>query len=49
MLGPFSPSEQLLLEQVLAEVSRGVTLIRERGLERAGNQLNSFRALPEAS
>ena len=49
VLGPFSPSEQPILEQVLAEVSRGVTLIRERGLERAGNQLNSFRPLAEAS
>ena len=49
VLGPFSASEQPLLDQVLAEVMRGVALIRERGLERAGNQLNSFRALPEAS
>jgi PTH1 family peptidyl-tRNA hydrolase len=49
VLGPFSAIEQPLLDQVLAEVIRGVALIRERGLERAGNQLNSFRALPEAS
>ena len=49
VLGPFSASEQPLLDQVLAEVIRGIALIRERGLERAGNQLNSFRALPEAS
>lgn len=49
VLGPFSTSEQPLLDQVLAEVIRGVALIRERGLERAGNQLNSFRAPPEPS
>lgn len=49
VLGPFSASEQPIVEQVLAEVSRGVALIRERGLERAGNELNSFRALSEAS
>ncbi len=49
VLGTFSASEQPILKQVLAEVSRGVTLIRERGLERAGNQLNSFRPLAEAS
>jgi len=49
VLGPFSAREQFILDQVLAEVSRGVALIRSRGLERAGNELNSFRALPEAS
>ena len=49
VLGPFSAGEQPLLDQVLAEVSRGVALIRAQGLVRAGNQLNSFRALPEAS
>jgi len=49
VLGPFSADEQPILERVLAEVERGVALIRERGLERAGNQLNSFRALAEAS
>ncbi|MEB3157786.1 MAG: aminoacyl-tRNA hydrolase [Cyanobacteriota bacterium] len=49
VLGPFSAEEQPILERVLVEVERGVALIRERGLERAGNQLNSFRALAEAS
>jgi PTH1 family peptidyl-tRNA hydrolase len=49
VLGSFSAEEQPILERVLAEVERGVALIRERGLERAGNQLNSFRALAEAS
>ncbi|MFM1797884.1 MAG: hypothetical protein RLZZ117_162 [Cyanobacteriota bacterium] len=49
VLGVFSAEEQPVLERVLAEVERGVGLIRERGLERAGNQLNSFRALAEAS
>jgi PTH1 family peptidyl-tRNA hydrolase len=49
VLGPFSSGEQVILEQVLAEVRRGVALIRAQGLERAGNQLNSFRALSEAS
>lgn len=48
VLGPFTTSEQALLAQVMEEATRGVALIRERGLERAGNQLNSFRALPEA-
>ncbi len=49
VLGPFSAEEQGVLEQVLAEVSRGVALIRQGGIERAGNQLNSFRALSEAT
>lgn len=49
VLGPFSANELPILEEVLREVDRGVALIRERGLERAGNQLNSFRALAEAS
>lgn len=49
VLGTFSPAETTVLDQVCAEVIRGVTLIREGGLERAGNQLNSFRALAEAS
>jgi hypothetical protein len=33
----------------MEEVARGVELIRQQGVERAGNRLNSFRALPEAS
>lgn len=49
VLGPFSAAERPVFEQVLAEVVRGVTLIRQRGLEGAANQLNSFRALSEAS
>ncbi len=49
VLGPFSTQEQPVLDRVMAEVIRGVALIRERGIERAGNELNSFRALPEAS
>ena len=49
VLGPFSTSEQPILTQVMEEVATGVELIRQQGLERAGNRLNSFRALPEAS
>jgi PTH1 family peptidyl-tRNA hydrolase len=49
VLGAFSAEEQGVLEQVLAEVSRGVALIRQGGIERAANQLNSFRALSEAT
>jgi PTH1 family peptidyl-tRNA hydrolase len=49
VLGVFAGEEQPLLEQVLAEVSQGVALIRERGLERAATRLNSFRAVAEAS
>ena len=49
VLGTFSSSEQGILTQVLAEVIRGVALIRAQGIERAGNQLNSFRILSEAS
>lgn len=49
VLGPFAPSEQPILAQVIGEVACGVDLVRERGLERAGNRLNSFRALSEAS
>lgn len=48
VLGPFSTSEQPILSQVVEEVTKGVDLIRQLGLERAGNRLNSFRALPEA-
>jgi PTH1 family peptidyl-tRNA hydrolase len=49
VLGLFSACEQPILTQVMEEVARGVELIRRQGLERAGNRLNSFRALPEAS
>ncbi|MFM9046885.1 MAG: aminoacyl-tRNA hydrolase [Cyanobium sp.] len=49
VLGPFSTSEQPILSQVVEEVTKGVDLIRQLGLERAGNRLNSFRALPEAT
>jgi PTH1 family peptidyl-tRNA hydrolase len=49
VLGPFSAEEQPILTQVMEEVARGVELIRQQGVERAGNRLNSFRALPEAS
>jgi PTH1 family peptidyl-tRNA hydrolase len=49
VLGPFSPSEKPVLAQVIEEVTSGVALIRQRGLERAGNHLNSFRVVPEAS
>jgi PTH1 family peptidyl-tRNA hydrolase len=49
VLGPFSSGERAILEQVLAEVIRGVDLIRAQGMGRAGNHLNSFRILPEAS
>lgn len=49
VLGPFSTSEKPILQKVIEEVISGVALIRQRGLERAGNQLNSFRVLPEAS
>lgn len=49
VLGSFSASEQPILTQVMEEVVRGVELIRQQGLERAGNRLNSFRPLSEAS
>jgi PTH1 family peptidyl-tRNA hydrolase len=49
VLGSFSALEQPILTQVMEEVVRGVELIRQQGLERAGNRLNSFRPLPEAS
>jgi PTH1 family peptidyl-tRNA hydrolase len=49
VLGPFSASEQPILAQVLKEVVGGVALIRQQGVERAGNRLNSFRAVSEAS
>jgi len=49
VLGPFSASEHPILARVIEEVTSGVALIRQRGLERAGNQLNSCRALSEAS
>jgi len=44
VLGPFSAAERPALEQVLQEVAAGVELIRRRGVERAGNRLNAFRA-----
>ena len=49
VLGPFSAREQPILAQVLKEVVGGVALIRQQGVERAGNRLNSFRAVSEAS
>lgn len=49
VLGPFSANEQVVLARVLEEVIGGVALIRQRGLEQAGNRLNSFRAQPEAT
>ncbi|MEB3242257.1 MAG: aminoacyl-tRNA hydrolase [Cyanobacteriota bacterium] len=49
VLGAFSTSERPVLALVLAEVIAGIALIRQRGLERAGNRLNSFRALVQAS
>ncbi len=49
VLGPFSASEQPILAQVLKEVVGGVALVRQQGVERAGNRLNSFRAVSEAS
>jgi PTH1 family peptidyl-tRNA hydrolase len=49
VLGPFSSGERKILEQVLAEVICGVARIRSQGLERAGNHLNSFRVLSQAS
>jgi len=49
VLGPFSASEQPILAKVLEEVISGVVLIRQQGVERAGNRLNSFRAVSEAS
>lgn len=49
VLGPFSAGEQPILTQVISEVCRGVELIRNGGMERAGNRLNTFRAPGEAS
>ena len=43
VLGRFEPAEQALLEDVLAEVEAGISLIQRLGLERAGNRLNSFQ------
>lgn len=44
VLGRFSPAEQPVLDQVLAEVQAGIDLIQRLGLERAGNRLNGFVA-----
>lgn len=44
VLGRFTPQEQVLLEDVLSEVSAGIGLIQRLGLERAGNRLNGFQA-----
>lgn len=49
VLGRFSAEERPLLEAVLLEVAAGIELIRRSGLERAGNRLNSFRAVVAAS
>jgi PTH1 family peptidyl-tRNA hydrolase len=43
VLGRFSPAERPLLNDVLAEVEAGISLIQRLGLERAGNRLNGFR------
>ena len=47
VLGRFSPAEQPVLDQVLAEVEAGIGLIQRLGLERAGNRLNGFQ--PQAA
>ena len=43
VLGRFSAAEQPVLDQVLAEVEAGISLIQRLGLERAGNRLNGFQ------
>ena len=43
VLGRFSASERAVVGTVLEEVVAGIDLIRTKGLERAGNRLNSFR------
>ncbi|MEB3323084.1 MAG: aminoacyl-tRNA hydrolase [Synechococcaceae cyanobacterium] len=43
VLGRFAAGERPLLEDVLAEVVKGIDLIRREGLERAGNRLNGYR------
>ena len=42
VLGRFSPAEQPLLDQVLAEVEAGIGLIQRQGLVRAANRINGF-------
>jgi len=42
VLGRFSPDEQPLLAQVLAEVEAGIGLIQRRGLTLAANRINGF-------
>ena len=42
VLGRFSPDEQPLLAQVLAEVEAGIGLIQRQGLSRAANRINGF-------
>jgi PTH1 family peptidyl-tRNA hydrolase len=42
VLGRFSPDEQPLLTQVLAEVEAGIGLIQRQGLSRAANRINGF-------
>jgi len=42
VLGRFSPDEQPLLTQVLAEVESGIGLIQRQGLSRAANRINGF-------
>jgi PTH1 family peptidyl-tRNA hydrolase len=44
VLGRFSPAEQPTLDAVLAELETGIGLIQRLGFERAGNDLNGFRA-----
>jgi PTH1 family peptidyl-tRNA hydrolase len=42
VLGRFSPDEQPLLTQVLAEVEAGIGLIQRQGLSRAANRINGL-------
>lgn len=46
VLGSFNVSEQPLLNDVLDEVLRGLELIQDQGLERAGNRLNGLQLAP---
>ncbi|WP_320677509.1 aminoacyl-tRNA hydrolase [Prochlorococcus sp. MIT 1300] len=44
VLGVFSKSETLLVENTIKQVITGINIIQEYGLEKASNQLNSYQA-----
>ena len=48
VLGQFNRAEEVLLQEVLREVLRGLDHIQRQGLDRAGNAINAVNLVPAA-